>query len=65
MRLMLNKKSHTKRKDNVFDGLKVQPKWYSDFDDFFTNFSNQIRSVCSTQKQSDVVFNLCETLVQE
>lgn len=32
---------------------------------FFTDFSNQIRRVCSTQKQSDIVFNLCETLVQE
>lgn len=49
----------------VFNGTHVQKKFYHEFDQFFTDFANQMRLECSTQKQADAVFNLCEILVQK
>lgn len=46
-------------------GMRIQSECYHEFNEFFTEFSNQIRHNCSTQKQADAVFNLCEIFAQK
>lgn len=46
-------------------GMRIQSECYHEFNEFFTEFSNQTRHNCSTQKQADAVFNLCEIFAQK
>lgn len=51
--------------DETSNCFKVQRESYLGFGEFFNDFVIQIRHNCSTQKQADAVFQLCETFAQQ